>query len=69
MGFTDASVSANTGTITGWGTVNGVLGYRFVTTVVGGDTGTLGMQITKSDGSAYYSVGPLAISGGKLAVN
>lgn len=61
-------MSANTTTISGAGTVNGVGGYTFTATVTNGSPDSFGIVIKKSDSSPYYSAGPKNVSGGDLAI-
>jgi hypothetical protein len=68
-GITEVSVSGNTATIRGTGTVNGVSGYTFTATVSDGSPDNFGITIKKSDGSIYYSAGPGAVSGGDLIIS
>jgi hypothetical protein len=67
-GITEVSVSGNTATIRGTGTVNGVSGYTFTATVSDGSPDNFGITIKKSDGSVYYSAGPGNTSGGDLII-
>lgn len=68
-GITAVSISGNTATISGTGTVNGVAGYTFTATVTTGTPANFSIVIKKSDGSTYYSAGPKNISGGSLAIS
>ena len=67
-GITLVSVSGNTATISGTGTVNGVGGYTFTATVTNGSPDTFAIVIKKPDGTTYYSAGPKSISGGDLVI-
>ena len=67
-GITAVSVSGNTVTISGTGTVNGVGGYTFTACVTNGPPDTFGVVIKKPAGTAYYSAGPKNISGGDLVI-
>ena len=67
-GITSVSVSGNSATISGTGTVNGVGGYTFTDTISNGTPDTFGIVIRKSDGTTYYSAGPKNISGGDLVI-
>jgi hypothetical protein len=67
-GITAVSVSGNTATIAGVGTVNGVAGYTFTATVTNGSPDSFGIVIKKPDGTTYYSAGPKNISGGDLVI-
>lgn len=61
------SVSGNTATISGMGTVNGVSGYTFIATVTDASPDIFKIEIKKS-GSVYYTAGPKSITGGDLVV-
>jgi len=67
-GITSVSLSGNTATISGSGTVNGVGGYAFTATVTNGSPDTFDIVIKKSDGSTYYSIDPKNVSGGDLVI-
>jgi hypothetical protein len=66
---TGVSVSGNTATVTGKGTVNGANGYTFTATVTDGSPDSFGITIRKSDGTIYYSAGPGSVSGGNLVIS
>jgi hypothetical protein len=68
-GITEVAVSGNIATISGTGTVNGVSGYTFTSTVNIGSPDSFGITIKKSDGSVYYSAGPGNTSGGDLVIS
>ncbi len=67
-GITAVSISGNTATISGTAAVNTTPGYTFTATVTAGSPGSFGIVINKPDGSAYYSAGPMAVSGGSLTI-
>ena len=67
-GIMAVSASGNTATTSGTGTVNGVGGYTFTATVTNGSPDSFGIVIKKSDGTIYYSAGPMNISGGDLVI-
>ena len=67
--ITSVSVSGNTATISGTGTVNGAAGYTFTATVTDGAPDKFGITIKKSDGTVYYSAGPGDTSGGDLIIS
>ena len=66
--ITSASLSNNTSTISGTGTVNGVSGYTFTATVTNGSPDSFRIVIRRADGSIHYSAGPRNISGGDLVI-
>jgi hypothetical protein len=68
-GITSAAFNGNIATITGTGTVNNVSGYAFTVTVTDGAPDIFGIVIKKSDGSTYYSAGPIPIGGGDLIIS
>jgi len=68
-GITSVSASGNMATISGTGTVNGVGGYTFTTTVTNGTPDTFAIVIKKPDGTNYYSAGAKNISGGDLVIS
>jgi hypothetical protein len=67
-GITSATLSGNTATISGTGTVNSVAGYTFTAIVTNGSPDSFGITIRRPDGSVYYSAGPKNISGGDLVI-
>jgi hypothetical protein len=66
---TGLSVSGNTVTITGEGTVNGTAGYTFTVTIVEGSPDVMGIEIYKSDGTLFFSAGSDVISSGDYNIN
>jgi hypothetical protein len=68
-GIIEVSVSGNTATIKGTGTVNGINGYTFTATITDGSPDSFEIKIKKPDGNIYYSAGPGAISGGDLIIS
>ena len=50
------------------GTVNGVAGYTFITTVTNGTPDSIGLEIRKPDGSLYFSAPVKNVSGGDIVV-
>jgi flagellar hook assembly protein FlgD len=67
--ITNVSISGNTATITGTGTVNNAGGYVFTATVSDGTPDSFGITIKKAGGTTYYSTGTGAISGGDLIIS
>jgi putative hemolysin len=67
--ITEFSLSGNTVSISGSGTVNGVSGYTITATVTNGSPDSFGITIKKADGSVYYSAGPGNTSGGDLVIS
>ena len=67
--ITAVAISGGTATISGTGTVNNVAGYTFTATVTTGTPTSFGIVIERSDGSTYYSAGPMNISGGNLTIS
>ena len=65
-GITDASISGNTVTISGTGSINNVPGYTFTATATNGTPDRFGIVIRKPDGSTHYSAGPFNTTGGDL---
>jgi hypothetical protein len=66
--ITAMSVNGQKFTISGTGTVNGVAGYKFITTVTNGAPDSIGMEIRKPDGSLYFNALPKNVSGGDIVV-
>jgi hypothetical protein len=70
--ITGMSVTNNTVTISGNGTVNGVGGYKFVAFVTDGSPDQFGITINKPDGSLFYRTNPslnsIDTSGGDLLI-
>jgi hypothetical protein len=67
--ITHVTVSGNTATISGTGTVNGASGYTFTARVTDGVPDSFGITINKPDGSIYYSAPTKAVSGGDLIIS
>ncbi|MBN1568685.1 MAG: hypothetical protein JXA73_12630 [Acidobacteria bacterium] len=66
--ITSLSVSGNTATISGTGTVNGAGAYAFTAKVRNGFPDTFAIEIKKANGAVHYSAGPKNIGGGDLVI-
>lgn len=66
--ITTVSLSGDTVTILGIGSVNGVAGYTFTATATNGTPHRFSIAIRKPDGSTHYTAGPLNTSGGDLVL-
>lgn len=66
-GILSMSVAGNTVTITGSGTVNGVAGYGFSSTIINGAPDVFGIRITRPDGTLHYEYS-LSAAGGDLVI-
>jgi YD repeat-containing protein len=66
--ITGISVSGNTVTITGTGTVNGITGYTFIITIVDGNPDTIEIVIYNPDGTIYFQSGTDVLSSGDFSV-
>lgn len=67
-GIISLSGSRSMATVSGTGKVNNATGYTFTATVSNGSPDSFSIVIHKSDGSVYYSAGPMSISGGSLRI-
>ena len=64
----EVSVSENTVSISGAGTVNGQQGYTFTAQATDAAPDQFGITINRPDGTLFYSANPANISGGDLAL-
>ncbi len=66
--ISSVSISGKDITIVGNGTINGTGTYGFTTTIADANPDSIAIVIKKTDGSTYFSTGPLAVSKGNVLV-